>query len=355
MRMPQWFRVDSPWPWLPYLTLYFVPWFFRPPQPDELWATGLALPAFLACYFLSFRLKGWAVVLCGLGMAGIGAAIAPIMPTSCNFVIFAAATLPYARPRYRALIGLGGTMALTLLAALILSPPLYFTLPALFFTVMLGGGGLLGAALQEKNEALEASQAQVADLAAQAERERIARDLHDLLGHTLSVIAVKADLAAKLVPRDPDRAADEIGDIQTTARNALKEIREAVSGMKRASLAAEIGLARRALSAADVSLTADTAVADLPEDLEQTLAMLVREGVTNVVRHARASRCTIRIDRQEDALLLVIADDGRGGIDREGHGLSGMRDRVRAHGGDLAVRSDAGTRIEARLPMGAAA
>ncbi len=126
--------------------------------------------------------------------------------------------------------------------------------------------------------------------------------------------------------------------------------------MKETSLAAEIAQARKALEAADVSLEIDARHEDaFPAGLEQTLAMLVREGVTNVVRHARARACRIRIVREGDSALLVIEDDGRGGIAREGNGLKGMRARVEAWGGELDIASGNGTRIAARLPLAAGA
>ena len=356
VRWRRWIDPDSPWPWLGYLLIYFFPWAFRPPTSGELEWSAVALPLFFLLYFAGYRHTDRRAFLYGGALVALGCIGAFYLATSSVFIVYGAALLGRMRPRRHAYAGLAGLVLAVAAFSLIVGAPVAFWASAIFFSLMTGMGCLFSAELVEKNRALEQSRHEMARLAAAAERERIARDLHDLLGHTLSVIAIKAELARRLFDRDRARACAELDDIHATARQALKDIRAAVSGMKETSLAAEIAQARKALEAADVSLEIDARHEDaFPAALEQTLAMLVREGVTNVVRHARARACRIRIDREGDTALLVIEDDGRGGIAREGNGLRGMRARVAAWGGELHIASGDGTRIAARLPLVAGA
>lgn len=194
-------------------------------------------------------------------------------------------------------------------------------------------------------------QAEKEKLAQTAERERIARDLHDLLGHTLSVIVLKSELAAKLTERDPQRAADEIREVERISRDALSEVRAAVRGYRGSGLNAELGRAKVALDAAGITLEYVGEPLALPRSVEATMEMVLREAVTNVVRHANAKKCRIRVARFGDAFELEVHDDGGGGLAAEGTGLTGMRERVRAVGGELARDGRNGTRLLASFPI----
>ncbi|GAA2239746.1 hypothetical protein GCM10010401_10330 [Rarobacter faecitabidus] len=189
--------------------------------------------------------------------------------------------------------------------------------------------------LVRRNRELQQAQAEVADLAVAQERARIARDMHDVLGHSLTVIAVKSELAAKLVPLNPDRATAELLDIQTLARSALADVRGAVAGTRAVTRAGELAAARRALDAAGISAELPGAIDVVRPPLRDLFAWSVREGVTNVVRHSGAShvKVTIAADR------LEVADDGRGPTAAAessdvaaGHGLRGLRERASAAG-----------------------
>jgi two-component system sensor histidine kinase DesK len=221
-----------------------------------------------------------------------------------------------------------------------------------FFGAMSGFGTLVGADLERRNRLLVEAQGEVRLLAASAERERIAQDLHDLLGHTLTLVAVKADLAARLAEAEPSAARREMQEVAAAAREALAEVRSAVTGMKGASLAHEVERARTMLAAANLKTRIAVDAAALDPRREAVLAMALREAVTNVIRHAQATSCTIAVDLDPDgAMRLVVADDGRGGRILEGSGLLGMRARLSAAGGVLAVESGKeGTTLAARLP-----
>jgi two-component system sensor histidine kinase DesK len=186
-----------------------------------------------------------------------------------------------------------------------------------------------------------------------AERERIGRDLHDLLGHTLSLIAIKAELAEKLSRRDAESAAREIADVKNIAREALKEVRVAVSGIRAAALEGEIAAARALLGSSGVELTAARLDEPLPTEVESGVAMIVREAVTNIHRHSGARHAVIEIQKDADCVLLVVRDDGKGGITRRGNGLVGIGERVRSLAGTLDIESlpGKGTVVSARLPL----
>jgi two-component system sensor histidine kinase DesK len=184
-----------------------------------------------------------------------------------------------------------------------------------------------------------------------AERERIARDLHDVLGHTLSVIVLKAELAGRLLGKDNARAASEIADVEKTARTALAEVREAIGGYRTKGLQAEVEQARRTLDAAGVLLECGDTPPQMAASEETVLSLAVREAVTNIVRHAGATLCTMQFAESGDGFrALIVADNGRGAGGGEGNGLRGMRERVQALGGRFRVESSSGTRVVIELP-----
>lgn len=185
---------------------------------------------------------------------------------------------------------------------------------------------------------LRQAQEEVARLAASEERLRIARDLHDLLGHSLSLIVLKSELAGRLAESGSERAVAEIRDIESVARHALVEVRDAVTGYRRRGLSGELDGARAALEAAGTRLTIRLAGTPLPDALDELLGWAVREGVTNVIRHARATRCEIEVTLDGETATLRIVDDGQGAASYgPGSGLTGLTERVRAVGGTVSA------------------
>jgi two-component system sensor histidine kinase DesK len=169
-----------------------------------------------------------------------------------------------------------------------------------------------------------------ARLALEDERNRFARDLHDILGHSLTVITVKAELAQKLFDVDPERARAEVTDLERLSRDALADVRRAVVGYRELTLPGELARARMALEAAEIEADLPNSADDVPSSLRELFAWTIREGVTNVVRHSGAHSCTVRLDPTS----VEVADDGRGPADAvpTGHGLVGLRERAAAVG-----------------------
>ena len=198
---------------------------------------------------------------------------------------------------------------------------------------------------------LRMAQEEIEHLAKTAERERIARDMLDILGHSLSLIVLKSELAGRLLGSQPARAALEIAEVESTARQALAEVRKTITGYRSEGFASELARAAQVLETAGVRLNKPSKAAYLTPRHEATLSLVLREAVTNIVRHAGASECSIEVSTAEDRTQLVIADDGRGDIRQEGNGLRGMRERVQELGGSLSLESNRGTRLEIELPQ----
>jgi len=213
---------------------------------------------------------------------------------------------------------------------------------------------------------LRRTRAELARAAAAEERLRIARDLHDLLGHSLSLITLKAELAGRLVPADPARAAREIAELEGVARQSLSDVREAVAGFRQPDLAGELVAARQLLDAAGIASHITALDTDgLAQPVDAALAWAVREGTTNVVRHSRATHVAIRVTRDDAAVIAEISDNGPAAVDEggaagevspvpttgpagraitrrvrpafTGSGLAGLAERIRSLGGELAA------------------
>jgi two-component system, NarL family, sensor histidine kinase DesK len=219
-------------------------------------------------------------------------------------------------------------------------------------------------ALARANRDLQAARHELAEAAVTEERARIARDLHDTLGHSLSVIALKSELARRILPDDPARAAEEIGDVERTARDALASVRETVSGYRQPTLAMELAGAREALRAAGIAGIVEPAPERLPRDIDALLGWAVREGVTNVLRHSEAHTASIRVTEGEGRRVLEITDDGRGGsatvddlMASGGSGLAGLRERAKLLGGaiDAGAVPGQGFRLRVTVPIKEAA
>jgi two-component system sensor histidine kinase DesK len=283
-----------------------------------------------------------------------------------TFLVYSAAFLPFAFVRLRRVLSIFFAEVLLVLVegAIFHGVPGYFhiswtqTFIAIFLMTVIGGGNVFFAQQRRAECQLRAALDENLALAAVAERERIARDLHDVLGHTLSVVVLKAELAGRLIhrqdPSDHARAAAEIADVERITRTALAEVREAIGGYRTRGLGAEIEAARLTLDAAGVMLILDAAAtnnANLTAPEEIALTHALREAVTNIVRHSRATTCRLHFVTEDNQRRLVIEDNGQHSISREGNGLRGMRERIESLGGHLFLERDHGTRLLIELPL----
>jgi two-component system sensor histidine kinase DesK len=340
--------------WLAYSIFFFSEPIFR--HSVRYWIECLAIYAiFLAMYVALDVVEVTAVKLSLIGgFAVLGVATLPFNSGASTFFLYTACLLPFA---LRSIPLLAACVCLDFVllvgeGSLLQYNFLSYAIPAFFLLV--GAASNTWIARQKwMNNKLAMAQEEIVQLAAVAERERIARDLHDVLGHTLSVIVLKAELAGRLMERDPMRAAAEIADVESTARSALAEVREAIGGYRAKGLLAEIALAKRTLETAGVRMTYEETVERqaIGASEETVLSLAVREAVTNIVRHAEATECRIALTISRDGFhSLLVEDNGLKKIRREGNGLRGMRERVEAMDGRFLVTSEGGTRLQVELP-----
>ena len=343
--------------WLVYLgALFFQPAFDPAAGPLDWFAAVALIAVFLPLYVAGDQAESERQLLLIVGaMAGLAVAGSLINGGASVFVIYAAAIAAYLEPVRRAVVVIAALVGVLVLILAMSTTPLPWRalalVPALVFTIVTGAANIVDAERQRAERRLRRADEEIERLAALAERERIARDLHDLLGHTLSLIVVKAELAARLAEREPARAGDEMRDVERIGREALSEVRAAVIGYRAQGLHGELEGARRALAAAGVEATVEADLPALPIASESALALALRESVTNVVRHADARHATIRIGVEESSVVLEVTDDGRGGSGPEGAGLTGMRERIAALGGAVQRDGGSGMRVRVSLPL----
>jgi len=367
---PHWRHQKFAWIWLGYTGFLFLVPLLQPSL--NLWlGTLFVLALFLLIFYGYFRAVGegsptrlWMI----LATFVLGLISFPWNQGASTFFVYTAAMLPFSIRSVRRVLWLillecilivGEGFLFTVLTT---HGPFYLgwpnTIVAIFLVVIIGGGNIYFAEQRRADEKLRAAQEENITLAAVAERERIARDLHDVLGHTLSVIVLKAELAGRLIPIDPARAIAEIADVERTSRSALAEVREAIGGYRARGLAAEIDSARVTLNAAGVTLIAESNsnhTAALTPKEETALALALREAVTNIVRHARATSCSLRFVTEAGQRCLIVEDDGEHVMEREGNGIRGMRERVESIGGQFTlergIKQNRGTRLTLDLPL----
>ncbi len=352
---------DGPHGWTPFAWLLYLGTFFIEPvirtqhgQAGALyWAATIgAAILFLAAYFRGYWVRGRQLVQIIIVITALGVAFMPMNSGASVMFIYAGSFAGYLdRPR-DAVRGLVLIALIAVLCGVLLDPPVWFWVTAVGITLLVGGVNLHFSQAGRAQHKLRLAQDEVEHLATVAERERIARDLHDVLGHTLSLIVLKAELAARLAQRDPARAASEIRDVEDVARRTLQDVREAIRGY-RTTLADEARRAGAMLKAADIRTRFDFEQVTMSQEVEEVLALALREAVTNIVRHSEARSCRIRLGWQDGTVSLDVEDDGRGMGAAEGAGLRGMRARIEACDGTVERSSGRrGLHLRIRVPAG---
>jgi two-component system sensor histidine kinase DesK len=337
--------------WTAYAWLTYLLFFLLAGRPSHFPATAGATAVALGIYFWSYWIRGERVLWFAAAWFVLGAIFLRINPGASVFFVYAACLYgkiwePPVAFRY-----LGGHLLLVCLVCWAEGSDLYVWTSALVFSALVGSVVIQYAQRNRLSARLVAAHAQSEHLAKVAERERIARDLHDLLGHTLSVIVLKSELASRLTATQPERAAEEIRDVERISREALAQVRAAVRGYRSAGFASELQQAREALETAGIAVEARVEQPPLSAMQESVFAMALREAVTNIVRHAHATICRLSLRQNGRYCELEIADNGRGGALEEGSGLSGMRERVEALGGMLERDGSNGTLLRIRVPV----
>lgn len=348
-------------PWVDAVHLLWSAWiFFTPIWTSEGWSarwvffTLATYPVFLLLYYKSVVASRVSARGYALGMVLLSMSLLYWYPSGLSYFVYGCVMLRVCRMDFRRylawLTALNGCL---LLETWLLGYPwqAIWSIPLMSFIL----GIVINAerTSEEKDAELQLSHDEVRRLAAMAERERIGRDLHDLLGHTLSLITLKLELSRRLFDRDAEAAKREVAEAEKVARHALAEVRSAVSGIREADLAAEMASARLLLESSGVRLDYAHPPTDLPADIQRGLSLILREAATNIARHAQAHSATIRWHSEHATVRMTVSDDGRGGLDHDGNGLSGMRERVRALHGAMMIESPRGqgTRLNVTAPV----
>jgi two-component system, NarL family, sensor histidine kinase DesK len=339
--------------WLAYSAFFFIDPVLRHESRFWLQCVGIYV-VFLAIYVGFMRAhtaRQRHLLLAAFYLLGV--ASLPLNTGASSFFIYASSFLPFAVVSAPVVVGLIALQCFGFVAEglWLHINPMFVSVMA-FLSAVVGTGNFFIAQQKRADSKLRMANDEIEQLAAVAERERIARDLHDVLGHTLSVIVLKAELAGRLIERDPQRAAEEISDVEKTARTALSEVREAIGGYRSQGLPAEMERARTILNAADVALSCESTLPKVTAEAETVLCLTVREAVTNIVRHAGAKHCRMRFETTKDNYLsLLVEDDGTHAVVNEGNGLRGMRERVQAMDGRFSINTHEGTALLIELPV----
>lgn len=315
-------------------------------------ATVVAYLIFLRLYFQGWWLRDRQLFKPIIGIAALGLLLLPINTGAQMMIVYAAAFAARLESLRMALLSLAALSAVFLLLAAYLGLPMLTLSPNVLAILAVFSVNRFSFDSERRRALLQLSQNEVAQLAQSAERNRIAADLHDLLGHTLSLVALKAELARKLVSRAPAQAEQELAELEAIARNSLQEVRRTVHGLHSAEFSVELAKSRLVLGAADMQLHSDIAELRLPAAVEAVLASALREAINNVVRHSKARVVRIRLCEHEHAAVLNISDDGRAReLPREGFGLRMLRQRINDAGGTLTLECTQGLTLELRLPL----
>lgn len=349
---PTWREVE--WWWLAFLGMLAFQPAFDPAMGTGDWVVaGIVAVAYVPIYAIGWVGGDRVLVPVLLATLALGVLVTPFNGGGSVLFVYAGAFAGPLHPPERARRWMWAATVLVAVLAATSSVPfpyaVMFFAPSLVLIWVVGRGTMEEAARERESARLRIDNARIEHLATMGERERIARDLHDLLGHTLTAVVVRAQLVQRLAPDDPARAAEEAEGIEAAARDALAAVRETVSGYRVASLATEVEQARAALAAVGVTAEVEGVDVDVAPSVETALALALREAVTNVVRHAAATHCRIRVVRDGDELRMEVADDGRGG-GLEGNGLRGMRERISALGGRVERVSSTGTVVTVAVP-----
>jgi len=332
----------------------------------KMWPQLLLLAAFVGLYLYCFRATRFRFEAALLLLVLVGVFCRLFGEDFVFLTFYPSPIIGTLKVRWQRFAGMGAMLALLVSVAVGFGlyqdeNDIFQYLPAMLIMMTVPLGMQLSRRSSELKTKLALANDEIARLSKNEERQRISRDLHDTLGHTLSLITLKSELAERLIAKNPERAALEIKDVQTTSRAALKQLRELVSGMTMSTTREEAGHAAQLLAAAGMNLRlhGDECLSELPPLIDGIMGMCLREAVTNAVKHSGATWCWIEWSREASGIVMTVRDNGRGcerseaSAPVESSGLRGMRERLRLVEGELEWRSEAGvgTQLVVRLPL----
>jgi two-component system, NarL family, sensor histidine kinase DesK len=325
-----------------YLVLFWSPFFFSPQSIYDWVASIAGNLLFLVCYFRAYWVNGRMLFFYIAVIGAIGCILSFISPGASTFFIYAAGFACKANTTRKAVLTIAAILAVIIILVIFFERSLYFGIPAVFFSVMIGGMNIYQHQIAIKNKQLQDSREQSQYLAQMAERERIGRDLHDLLGHTLSVITLKAELASKLIDKNAsfDRIKQEIKQVEDLSRDTLSQVRDAIKGYRETTINHEAQQGKVAAKAANIDIEIDLQPLNIDADTHAQLGLIVREAITNIIRHSTGQKATIQLNQIGEQLQLVISSSGAMDSSKEGTGFISMRQRIASLNGTMDLQKE---------------
>jgi two-component system sensor histidine kinase DesK len=343
--------------WLVYLGIFFADLYFNHSSNYSLLYAAIGTIIFLIAYFYAYRTASKKIKWNILAILIIGSFMSQLASGASVFFVYAASFCCRLGNAKKAFMGLIFIAIWIILLAWYYKFNSFFYIPAMAFSLMIGGINIYQHNITLKREELILSQQEVRHLARISERERIARDLHDLIGHTFSVITLKAELAGKLIDKDLNKARNEISELENISRDALKQIREVVTGYRSSDLNTELAHAKYVLESNDIHFDYEFENFEMNETINKELAIILKELITNILKHAHASHVFASIKLIKQAIVLQVEDDGKGfSINKkQGFGLKGIQERVAKLSGHFTIQADKQTSLKVSIPLGSVA
>lgn len=349
-------QLDGKWSWVYLINLvfYLVPLFYLPLAPWQIVVSVAVLLVFVWCYFWAYRVPTRQMHWPVLAMLTLSVGVTPLNPGSISLFAYIGFFLGFAWPLRQAIAAV--TAVLLIMVALnswqgFKGP--YFLLYGGLLLVGVASFGLLERQRQIRLRQQQRSQEEITQLAQMVERERIARDLHDIMGHSLSSIVLKADLAKALLKAgNAEDAAQHLTELAQVARDSLSQVRQTVSGYKHKGLLAEVSNLAQRLREHGFAVTLDGEVPKLAAREESALILVLTELVTNILRHSKGDSCRISFREQDGGWLMEVADNGEVKSFGFGNGLTGVTERLNALQAKLDYQLDAGCKLQIWLPKG---
>ncbi len=349
-------QLDGKWSWvyLVNLVFYLVPLFYLPFAPWQIVVAVTVLLAFIWCYFWAYRVATAQMQWPVLCMLALAVGVTPLNPGSISLFAYTGFFIGFAWPLRQALAAVIAILLImvALNTSLDFKGP-YFLLYGGVLLVAVASFGLLERQRQLRLRQQQRSQEEIAQLAQMVERERIARDLHDIMGHSLSSIVLKADLAKALLKAgNSAEAALHLTELAQVARDSLSQVRQTVSGYKHKGLLAEVSTLAQRLREHGFAVTLEGEVPKLAAREESALILVLTELVTNILRHSKGDSCRISFREQDQGVVMEVADNGEVKNFGFGNGLTGVTERLHALQAKLDYQLDAGCQLKIWLPKG---
>lgn len=340
------------WIYLVNLVFYFIPIVLNDMPAWKIGLSLLILIPFIYCYFWAYRSPKDKAIYPILSMIAIGSLITPINPGSLSLFTFASFFVGFYYPLKRALLGFLALIMLLVLLNLVIGFNYYYFVG--YGSMLIASIGLIGIARRKQVENLSSerrSQAEISQLATMLERERIARDLHDIMGHNLSSISLKAELAEKLLERNEIAQAQvQLKELNEIARGSLSQIRQTVSGYKHKGLTSSVMLLCQTLRDKGLSVSLEGDIPQLTPQVETQIILSLTELCNNVIRHSQADLCAIRFTESATEICINVTDNGKTDTIEEGNGLSGIKERLTEFQGSLDYSLNQECRFSITLP-----